>query len=190
MISYLHGKVIHKDLNYLEIDVNGVGYKVFSKSAFIEGLTFNDVASVFIYTNVKEDDIKLFGFETREDKSIFEILISVSGVGPKTALAILNCASASNIKNAIQNADTEIFTNVSGIGKKVAQKIIVELQSKIGKISELNLKETEDDEIIEALKNLGYSYKESQELSKGLDKNLKIEDKIKLSLKNNNGKRH
>lgn len=189
MISYLHGKVLHKDLNYFEIDVNGVGYKVFSKSTFINTLTFNDVISVFIYTNVKEDDIKLFGFENREEKIIFEVLISVSGVGPKTALAILNSTSVNGIKSAIQNADTEVFMNVSGIGKKLAQKIIVELQSKIGKITELNLKETNDEDVINALKNLGYTYKEAHELSKGVDKNLEIREKIKLSLKNTNGKR-
>lgn len=189
MISYLHGKVLHKDLNYFEIDVNGVGYKVFSKSTFINTLTFNDVISVFIYTNVKEDDIKLFGFENREEKIIFEVLISVSGVGPKTALAILNSTSVAGIKSAIQNADTEVFMNISGIGKKLAQKIIVELQSKIGKVMELNLKETDDEDVINALKNLGYTYKEAHELSKGVDKNLEIREKIKLSLKNTNGKR-
>jgi Holliday junction DNA helicase RuvA len=186
MIGYLKGKVIRKGETEVVIDVNGVGYKVFLDSNTCSTVNFNDILELDIYTHVKEDQLSLFGFSTNESKNFFELLISVSGVGPKSALAILSLGNTINTIRSIQKAKVEDLTRVPGIGKKLAQKIIVDLQSKVGKLVEIDLTADSDDELILALINLGFEKSEALKMSKDVDPELNISDKIKISLKKKN----
>jgi len=184
MIGYLKGKIVKSDVGTVIIDVNGVGYKVSISSDIAKNLVKGEPVELFVHTHVKEDAISLFGFKTEEGLRMFELLISVSGVGPKTALAILVQMKPEEVQNTISLAKVSEFTKIAGVGKKVAQKIIVELQSKIGSRSELNLKEGQRDaELLDALTNLGFDSKEAQKLSENIDPDLSISEKLKLSLK-------
>ncbi len=183
MIGYLKGKVIRKGESEVILDVNGVGYKVFLDSNTCSKVNFDETLELDIYTHVKEDQLSLFGFSSNESKNFFELLISVSGVGPKSALAILSLGDTVNTIRSIQKAKVEDLTRVPGIGKKLAQKIIVDLQSKVGKLVEIDLTSESDDELILALVNLGFEKSEALNMSKDVDSELSISDKIKLSLK-------
>lgn len=190
MIGFLSGKIIRIGLQHLILDVHGVGYRVLTPISYLAKHSINDVVSLEIHTHVKEDQFTLFGFATEKDLQVFELLIEVSGIGPKSALTILNALTPQQVISAIQQAKVEEFTKISGLGKKSAQKIIVELQSKLGKISDLNLsEEIKDAELIEALVNLGFSKAEAIELSKGVDSALPLQQKIKLSLKYSHAKK-
>jgi len=128
--------------------------------------------SLYIYTHVKEDALDLFGFSSLNEKSLFKLLISVSGVGPATAIAILN-KGANQITQAIQAADVSFFTSVKRVGKKAGQKIIIELKSKLGGIKDLDLTPLNqmESDIVEALTSLGFPEDQANQVIKGLDLN-------------------
>lgn len=184
MIGYLFGSIKEKFSNNLIIDVNGVGYEVFIPLYTLNQCKLNETKAFYIYTHVREDTLALFGFSTKEDKNIFMNLISVSGIGPKTALNILSSSQgAINIIKAISNADVDFFTSIKGIGKKSGQRIIVDLKSKIGGLKDLDFENAQDSDLIEVLKGLGFSNEEIKKSTKNISKKLKLEDKIKLALK-------
>lgn len=159
MIASLTGKVTSKQERTLILDVGGVGYLVHTPRGLLEKTQLEHNLSLCVYTNVREDDISLYGFETLEEWSFFRLLLTVSGVGPKSALEILN-APLPRVKNAIAKKDTGFLTNIPGIGKKTAERIIVDLQ---GKVQESLLEDfTEEsasisEDIVQALVELGYS---------------------------------
>src|SRR5581483_6219809 len=137
MIAKLEGKVAHRFDPYLIIDVNGVGYKVFASSVVLEHLNTNpDLVSIFTYTYVREDALELFGFLSLEELALFEQLISVSGIGPKTAIAIFSIGGKDEISDAIAKENVAFFTSVPRLGLKNAQKIIIELKGKISLASQ------------------------------------------------------
>jgi len=183
MIGYLEGKIISVQKNNLIILVNGVGYRVFVSERISSKLTINDVSSFFIYTHVKEDQLSLFGFKTEAELTLFEMLLSVSGIGPRSASLIISAAGAEKILASIRKADIDFFMEIPGLGKKTAQKIIVDLQSKVGKISELDLDQGENTDLEEALMNMAFSKQEAKHMAKGINKDLPLKDKLKLSLK-------
>jgi Holliday junction DNA helicase RuvA len=152
MIGYLKGRVIQKNSNWILLNVNNVGYKVFGNFSGC-----SDELEIFIHEHIREDANDLYGFSSLGELAFFEELLSVSGVGPKMALAILTVGSVEKIKDSILKGDTTLFTAVSGIGKKVAAKIIVELKTKVAKggsyLPEENL---ENEELVGALEGLGY----------------------------------
>ncbi|MEK7595337.1 MAG: Holliday junction branch migration protein RuvA [Patescibacteria group bacterium] len=187
MISFLSGKVLKKTDDFAVVLVNGVGYKVYISTDTLSSLTINESVNFEIHTEVKEDSICLYGFINEEDLKMFEHLLSVSGVGPKTAMNITKSFRVSEIVRAIQKAQTQLFTEVSGIGKKLAQKIILELQPKLGKISELSLNAT-DNELVDALMGLGFTKKEASQMGETIDSTLPLSQRIKLSLKNDKRK--
>jgi len=156
MISYLVGTpILEKD--FVTILVNGVGYGVrLTQKTTAEVMQLPKV-ELFIYTHVKEEALELFGFSTRSDRDLFLLLISVSGVGPKTALNILNCGGT-QIIHAVQQADVAFFSSVPRVGKKVAQKIIIDLRTKLGALKELNLApmSVQYQEAVLALQSLGF----------------------------------
>ena len=162
----------------------GVGYGVHVAPHTLEALAGKSEATLHIYTHVREDTLQLFGFLTREEKYMFELLLSVSGVGPKTALAITNGSSA-DIIDAIQTNDVSFFTSFSRVGKKVAQKIIIELKSKLGGVEDLALGDETPhvSDIRAALESLGYS---KMEVSKALraikPEEISIQQAIKQSV--------
>lgn len=159
MIGYLSGTVLTTKENSLILDVSGVGYKVLSPLPVILSTGTGEKLSLFIHTHVREDQITLFGFKDEVDLFVFEKLTSVSGIGPKSALAMLSVHSPASIAQAVEQADAESLSHTPGIGKKTAEKIILELK---GKFSHL-LTTTENEATYEvrlALETLGYSPKE------------------------------
>ncbi len=187
MISRLSGKVIHSDQKYIILDVNGVGYKISTTNDAISKLSIANTSIFWTYLAVRENAMDLYGFLSQNELSIFELLITVSGIGPKTALGILNSASVESIERAVSTGDTSHLTKVGGIGKKVAEKIVLELKDKIQTTSHSPEHEKamrDDSDVIEALKALGYKDNESREVLKKLDKSIKDTGaKVKAALK-------
>jgi len=185
MIGYLSGIIKFKEANYLIVQVNGIGYQVLTPSFIWQECQVNDKKEFFIYTHVREDEISLFGFLNQADKQIFISLLSVSGIGPKLALNILSYSrGAEKIIKAIQEADVEFFLSVKGLGKKISQRVIVDLKSKIGGLKELEFETEQDQDLLEALKRLGFATDEIRKALRGIKKDLPLEEKIRQVLKN------
>lgn len=184
MISYLIGKpIVH--LDELIILVNGVGYGVKVTNQSLTDASSKEEISLHIYTHVKEDALQLFGFNSLNDKELFKLLISVSGVGPSTAMAILNKGSQ-QIITAIQNADVSFFTSVKRVGKKAGQKIIIDLKSKLGGIKELDLTPLNQmqSDILEALMSLGFGEEQIHYVIKTLELNdMPLEKAVQMAIK-------
>jgi Holliday junction DNA helicase RuvA len=187
MISRLTGSVVHSDLKYIVLDVQGVGYKVSVGPDLVTKLDKKGPVTLWTYLAVREDAMDLYGFPTLGELKFFELLITISGIGPKTAMGVLNVASVHALETAIQTGDTTHLTKVSGIGKKMAEKIVLELKDKVIETSgsaEHQALMKNDADALEALKSLGYSPTEAREALKELPKTLtKTQDKIKEALK-------
>lgn len=185
MIGFLSGQIKSKQPDSLILDVNGVGYVVFLPEFVLKNCQTDTQAEFLIYTHVREDEISLFGFGQQTDREIFIQLISVSGIGPRLATAVLSHAQgADRVIKSIRNADVDFFTQVKGLGKKGAQRIIVDLKPKLGSLEELKFETETDDDLMEALIGLGFSKKEIQKVTQDIDTNLPLEEKIKQALKN------
>jgi len=185
MIGKLKGIVDYFGEGYLVLDVNGVGYKVACNEVTLGKASGVESLELFVYTHVKEDQLNLIGFETQGELELFELLISVSGVGPKAALNILNIASPDDIKTAIVSQDSSILTQVSGIGKKTAERLILELQNKVKNFSVSSEHASQgNQDVIEALVSMGYSIGEAREAAKSVQGESKdVSERIKLALK-------
>lgn len=184
MIGYLLGKILFKEGNSLVVEAGGVGWEVFVPLFLWQNCRKGDEVGLHIYTHVREDEIKLFGFSAKANKQVFVYLISVSGIGPKLALNILSQARGSGaIVKAIEKADVDFFTSIKGLGKKGSQRIIVDLKSKIGGIADLEFESRQDTDLLEALKGLGFSGEEIKKATKGIKEDLSLEEKIKLALR-------
>ena len=152
------------------IDVNGIGYKIFTTEATITSLKESSSASLWTHLAVREDAQTLYGFRTKDELNFFELLISsVSGIGPKTALGILNVSSVSNIRKAVSSGDTSHLTKVSGIGKKMADKIVLELKGKFEAEESSGLSLRDEVDALEALKALGFKHNDAREALKEVD---------------------
>ena len=169
MIAYLSGTVITSNKQGLIVDVRGVGYRVHVTQDLSLRSNPGTSCSLYIYTVVREQALDLYGFETTQEQHIFELLIAVSGIGPKVALSILNTASIDHLVHAVRNKDSSVLTKVSGIGKKNAEKIIIELENKIDDSWEGATSSTEDLEVFEALEALGYKSKSIQQALSDID---------------------
>lgn len=159
MIAYLSGTILSKQDRSLVLEVNGTGYLVFVPRGLLEKTAMGDSAKLHIHTNVREDEISLYGFSSEEEWKFFRLLLTVSGVGPKSALEILNAPIAS-VKHAIAKKEAAYLTKIPGIGTKTAERIIVDLQGKIKEEVLLDSSETEavgmNEDIVRALEALGY----------------------------------
>ena len=188
MIGFLSGKIELLKRPFVIINVNGVGYKVLVSENFYSKLTINQLLKIFTYTYVREDALELFGFLEVDDLALFESLITVSGIGPKTALNIFSFGERKEIIEAILKGDVSFFTSVPRLGTKNAQKIIIELKGKMGSSEDLDLSGKdiqENAEVVEALKNFGFSLKEAQKALRDIKTpNLSPEEKIRIALKN------
>ncbi len=185
MIAHLSGTAIRMQHNPIVIDVHDVGYAVYVPQRILTTITMGQRVSLLIHSHIREDAFMLFGFSTEDDLSLFELLLGVSGIGPKTALAVLDRGSAA-IKRAIVASDVEFFTEVPRLGKKNAQKIIIELKSKLGSSSDLDLSDeegTDTKQIIAALVSMGFDSKEAKEALKKVPSTGSLEEKVKLALK-------
>jgi Holliday junction DNA helicase RuvA len=187
MISHLTGKILLKGEKFIILDVSGVGYKVFISFDTLRGIgDKNSKVSFWTHLAVREDALDLYGFEQYAEVEMFEMLIGISGVGPKSALGIIGMAPIDTLKTAIASGDTTYLTKVSGIGKKNAQKIILELRDKLGAFNEnqTNGALKEESDTVDALHSLGYSVVEAREALKNIPQDIKGASKrIKEALK-------
>jgi len=188
MITSLEGKIILKSDKYAIIETGGIGFRVnFSEKTLSKIPQVGQNIKVFTYLSIKETGWDLFGFLTFAELEFFELLISIPGIGPKTAANILSDASPEDLQEAIVLGDETILARVSGIGKKVAQKIIIELKAKVKKLAKgagEKFKVADEIEIIDALVSMGYKVYEAREALKQLPGETEgIENKVKEALK-------
>lgn len=179
MISYLKGKILEKGLTYIILENQGIGYKVFvTPDALIKSV--GDEVSFYTYHKVSDDGQSLFGLPNFSSLQFFELLITVSGVGPKVALAILSAAPVESVRQAIASQDPAIFTRISGVGLKTAEKIIVELKNKVGAVGAGG---SGNSEVFDALLALGYNQREVREVMNKVDSGVSHQEQIKQALK-------
>lgn len=184
MIGSLKGQVTHKGTNYIILAVAGVGYKVFLTPILLMPLKIGQDLYLVTLTYVREDQITLYGFSALPELEFFELLLTVSGVGPKSALGIMSLASLEMIKSAIVSEDPSVFTKVSGIGRKTAERVIVELKGKLKDEASATPVAREHSDAMDALVVLGYSQQEAREALKIVPKDVvDLQTKIKLALK-------
>jgi Holliday junction DNA helicase RuvA len=189
MIASIQGKVIGKGADSLLISVEGLGFQVFSTHETVNKGRIGE--NYFLYTQmiVREDAISLYGFETEMEKRYFNLLLGVSGVGPRMGLSILSTISLDLINQSVLSEQPDIFARVSGVGKKTAQKIIIHLQGKIQSDSGIGLATSQikdtDIEILDALTSLGYSIVEAQAAIQSIpmDYSPELEERLKAALK-------
>jgi Holliday junction DNA helicase RuvA len=189
MISHLEGKILYKDLKFVVLDVGGVGYKIAVTPDTLVEFDKNNSEKISLWTHlaVREDSLNLYGFPEKEELDFFELLISISGIGPKTALGVLSVAGVPTLKRAISSGETAHLTKVSGIGRKIAEKIVLELKDKVGRFEKdaVGGDMQNDSDAIEALRSLGYTERDAREALKKAPKDIaSAKDKIKYALKN------
>lgn len=185
MFGHISGTIFDIKPSKVILKAGGIGFVIHSTLSFIEKLRTGTEASFWTHTAVRETSIDLYGFETEEELRVFELLISVSGVGPKSALAILGVAGVARIQEAVGTNDTSALTKISGIGRKTAEKIVLELSGKLIFHGRQGDKTGSDDvDVFEALQSLGYREKDIQEIIKTMPKDVNgANDKIKYALK-------
>lgn len=173
MIGQLTGKISFIEARFVILDVNGVGYKVFVSGETLNKLKIaEEKISFWTHLVVREDVLDLYGFLSKEELEFFELLISISGVGPKGALSILSLAPPETLKKAISSGNTSYLTQVSGIGRKIAEKIVLELRDKISHLASSDSNLDQEAETIMALEALGYSSKEAREALRKIPKEI------------------
>lgn len=169
--------------NEVWVDVNGVGYRVKTQNSNLKYQS-GEMVELYIHTAVREDDISLYGFKSREELELFEMLIEVSGVGPKTAMEILAGAKVEEIEKAIREADVAFFSRIKGIGKKSAQRIIIDLKNKIGSLKDIDLGMIEEEDAVAlALKQFGFKAAEIEAVMKQIDRSKSEEAQVKEGLR-------
>jgi holliday junction DNA helicase RuvA len=185
MIGSISGTVRLKDLSYLIVDVAGVGYKVSVTTDTTLEASVGEPVFLWTHLAVKENALDLYGFIDRDTLSLFELLITISGIGPKTALGILNVASVEMLRQAVATEDTSYLTKVSGIGKKNAEKIVLELKDKlVTTASDMDSSMKGAGDVMEALLALGYNERDIRDTIKKLPKDLTTtSEKVKAALK-------
>jgi holliday junction DNA helicase RuvA len=188
MIGFINGKIISLKPTKVLIDVNGVGYIINISINTFEKISGKENASLFIHTSVKEDSISLFGFYTESEKEMFELLISVSGIGPKLAIYLLSGIQTDDLKNAIRSSDISRIITVPGIGRKTAERLLLELKTKVDQVSGENdnsISHKIKNEAVSALTTLGYNNKFTDKIVRDIllkDSSISLEELIKKSL--------
>lgn len=187
MISFLKGPVIETGNRYAVLNLNGIGYKVYVTDDTLHSIKVGTETALWTHLAVREDALDLYGFTSQKEKSCFELLISVSGIGPKSALNILSLVSVDTLTSSIRSGSVAHLVKVSGIGKKTAEKIVLELKDKLGGIdtgAEMTAGMSSDMDAIEALRALGYDADEAREALKKIDSSISdTGKKVKAALK-------
>lgn len=203
MIDFLRGKLVHQEKDYVVLDVNGVGYRVFSANPYAVAARENVETTLYIHHHVREDAILLYGFYTRDEQSLFRRLLDVSGIGPKVALGILSGGTTDAIIRAVQSEDIAFLTRLPGIGKKTAQRMILDLKDKLDSIvlsaPALSVEDIAENrlgsdltgpqwsEVKQALTALGYTDAEADravaKVKPGASDKAQVDELIKLCLK-------
>ena len=191
MIAHVFGKVAEKFNGSLVIDVHGVGYEVSVATNDFDAVILDQEVKFYTYHHVREQSEELFGFSSLAAKKLFEMLITVQGVGPKAALAILSLGDAEQVRNAIANADSSFVQKATGVGKKTAERVVVDLSDKVGLPTHYGRTETPlqtelntSDEALEALMALGYTLADATKALENVDINLPTSQRVTEALKN------
>jgi len=187
MISFLKGKIINKGQGFIIIEVREVGYKVFVNPTMYTDLDIDQEIDCYTHHYIREDAMDLYGFKSLDELELFELLLSISGIGPKSALGTLAIATPEDVKESISRGDPALLQKVSGIGKKTAERVVLELREKISYISTGTLSEggegNSGDEI-DALMALGYSMQQARDALKNVDLEIKDSgERIREALK-------
>lgn len=192
MIAHLSGTITEKLPNSVIIDVHGVGYEVLISTPDAEKVNLNTEVKLYTYHAIRENAEELYGFSSLAAKKLFQMLISVNGVGPKAAIAILSLGTAEEVRNAIANTDAAFIAKATGVGKKSAERVIVDLRDKVGAPSHYGATTSDflapaslgpEDEALDALIALGFPLKEASAALAEIDTTLSTEERIKLALK-------
>lgn len=191
MIATLTGVVAEKLLDAVVLDVHGVGYGVFVTTEDYGSLGQGQNTKLYIYEHIREASHDLFGFITLDTKRLFEQLLGVNGIGPKMALSVLSIGNIDHVRTAIAGGDVKFIQRANGVGKRVAERIVVELKDKVGlegiELSATGLLQGEGllmrDEAVEALVSLGYSPQDASKALQSVDTGLPTEDRIRLALR-------
>lgn len=188
MIAHVSGTVAEKFLESVIIDVQGVGYEVLVSAIEYDTLTLNTKVKLYTHHHVREQAEELYGFSTLAGKRLFELLVTVQGVGPKAALAILSLGEAEVVRNAIAHSDAAFIQKANGVGKRTADRVVVDLADKVGLPSLQGSKTAvastaTADDALDALLALGYNVRQASEALATVDNNLSVEDKIRSALK-------
>lgn len=189
MIAVLSGKISEKIGDVVVIDCTGVGYGVLVTFEDYGTLNTGEETKLYIYEHIRETEHSLFGFRNLQTKKLFEQLLSVNGVGPKMALAILSVANSGQVRQAIAAGDTKFISQAPGVGKRVAERVVVDLKDKVGLAADENATDflttlaDPNDEALQGLVALGYSVQDAAEALKNIDEKLSSEDRIKRALR-------
>ena len=190
MIAHVFGKVTEKFNGSLVIDVHGVGYEVSVATNDFDAVILDQEVKFYTYHHVREQSEELFGFSSLAAKKLFEMLITVQGVGPKAALSILSLGDAEQVRNAIANADSGFVQKATGVGKKTAERVVVDLSDKVGLPTHYGRTETPlqtelntSDEALEALMALGYTLADATKALENVDVNLPTSQRVTEALK-------
>jgi Holliday junction DNA helicase RuvA len=183
MIATLRGRVVGRRLDGVVLDVNGVGYLLQTTQRALQKARGGEEVTLDTYLHVREDALQLYGFAESAERELFESLLSVSGVGPKVALAIVSSSAPSDLRRAIALEDTTRFVAIPGIGKKTAQRVVLELKEKLGPVEAVG--ETPGEELVarDALVELGYSVPEAERALAGTDPALAPEERVRQALR-------
>lgn len=190
MIAHLVGTITEKTNNSVIIDVHGVGYEVTLPIPDAEQFHLDDQVKVYTYHAIRENAEELYGFSTLAAKRLFELLLSVNSIGPKAAISILSLGAPEEVRNAIANTDSAFIAKAAGVGKKSAERVIIDLRDKVGLPSKVGFSAVEfpvptaaEDEALDALIALGFPLKEATAALSSIDPSLSVEERIKLALK-------
>lgn len=190
MIAHVIGTVAEKFNGSLIVDVNGVGYEVAVALGEFESASLDENIKLYTYHHIREQSQELFGFSSLAAKKLFELLITVQGVGPKAALAILSLGDGENVRNAIANSDSAFIQKATGVGKKTAERVVVDLSDKVGLPTHYGRKDAPvqaelntSDEALEALMALGYNLADATKALEGIDVNLPTARRVTEALK-------
>lgn len=184
MFYFLKGKIIQKGENFLVLETDNIGYQIFVSDFLLNKVKIGQNIKLWTFLYLREEVIELYGFETEDELDFFKKLNTVPNIGPKSALSILSVVRISDLKRAILNENYEVLTKVSGIGKKTAERIIIEMKGKVEKMLEIAERTGEDAEVIDALVKLGYSLKEAREVVRKIPENIKgARERLKEALK-------
>ena len=196
MFAFLRGAVARKAVEHLELDVNGVGYEVLVPDSTQRKLVVGQETTLLTYCHIREDAFQIYGFLREEEKALFKTLLGISGIGPKVSLAVLSALSPAELARAVRDNDVTAFTRIGGVGKKTAQRLVLEMKSKLGQDAELGAILGEDikdagtpdsDDVIAALCTLGCTLGEARKAAttaradKGAD--APVEELIKAALR-------